>query len=126
MLFFSHNLKPVTSISVASWSFLIFFSVPSDVQNLTLLSNGTHILARWIEPESPNGALRYSTTLVSTDLFTGLTSDIVRDEVVFESEFELGFLVDFYVRYKIIVIPITGAGAGNNATDFFETDQNSE
>ena len=90
------------------------------------MSNGTHILASWNEPEYPNGALRYSITLTSTDLLTGLTTDIVRDEVVFESEFELGYLVDFYVHYGIIVIPITGAGAGNSSMDSFDTDQGSK
>ena len=105
---------------------LCISSVPSDIQNVTVVNNGTHILASWTEPEFPNGVLRYNITLTDTDLLTGETSDIAKGEVVSETEFGLQFIVDFYIRYEIIVVPFTGAGAGNEGTDAFDTDQGSK
>ena len=40
-----------------------------------------------------------------------------------DTVFVLDFVVRFYVRYEITVVPQTGAGNGNQTVAFFETPQ---
>ena len=100
----------------------VFTIVPSAVQNLTTSFNNTHIIISWVEPQMPNGILKYSIVVEERDLVTDVTRILLMDEV---TERLAVVMAELYSEYTVSVTPQTGAGSGDTTRASISTPQGS-
>ena len=99
---------------------MLYLTVPSPAQNVSISSNGTHITITWKPPSQPNGVVNYTVLLLETNLVQNTTVVITSEEVT-DLLLVVPFMAEPYREYVAMVTAQTGAGVGESAKDMLTT-----
>ncbi len=86
-------------------------SVPTPVQELSLVVNGTHLTVSWDPPLLPNGVVSYNVTLSGVNLANNEAITIsANSAIVDETSYTVAHSSISYSNYTAIVFASTSAG----------------
>ncbi len=102
-------------------------SVPTPVQELSLVVNGTHLTVSWNPPLLPNGVVSYNVTLSGVNLANNEAITISENSaIVMETSYTVTHSSIPYSDYTAVVFSSTSAGPGSMTTVTEQTDEEGE